>query len=60
MSKYVGETEKTIREVFARARHIAPCIIFLDELDAISITRGVDSVMYAVTYVYRWNGWYER
>jgi transitional endoplasmic reticulum ATPase len=38
--KYVGESEKAIREVFATARENAPCVVFLDEIDAIAATRG--------------------
>ncbi|MBI1747697.1 MAG: CDC48 family AAA ATPase [Acidobacteria bacterium] len=43
MSKYVGESEKGVREVFKKARQAAPCIIFLDEIDAIAPRRGADS-----------------
>ncbi|MEM3829977.1 MAG: CDC48 family AAA ATPase, partial [Conexivisphaerales archaeon] len=38
-SKYVGESEKNIREVFDRAKRVAPSIIFLDEIDAIASNR---------------------
>ena len=40
LSKWVGESEKGIREVFRKARQAAPCIIFFDEIDAIAPTRG--------------------
>jgi transitional endoplasmic reticulum ATPase len=40
LSKWVGESEKAIRETFKKARTSAPCIIFLDELDAIAPVRG--------------------
>ena len=33
MSKWVGESEKKLREVFRKAKQVSPCIIFLDELD---------------------------
>jgi transitional endoplasmic reticulum ATPase len=39
-SKWLGESEKAIREAFRRARQSAPCIIFLDELDSIAPARG--------------------
>ena len=40
MSKWVGESEKKLREVFRKAKQVSPCIIFLDELDALAPTRG--------------------
>ncbi|MGN6708385.1 MAG: CDC48 family AAA ATPase, partial [Candidatus Nitrosocosmicus sp.] len=40
LSKWVGESEKGVREIFRKARQSAPCIIFFDELDAIAPTRG--------------------
>jgi len=40
LSKWVGESEKAVRETFRKARQAAPCIIFFDELDAITPTRG--------------------
>ncbi|MDY6819361.1 MAG: AAA family ATPase [Halobacteriales archaeon] len=40
LDKYVGESEKAVREVFERARQAAPAIIFFDELDAIATRRG--------------------
>jgi len=40
MSKYVGESEKGVREVFKKARQAAPCIVFFDELDALAPLRG--------------------
>jgi len=36
IDRYVGESEKAIREVFERARQSAPSIVFFDELDAIA------------------------
>ena len=41
LSKWVGESEKAIREIFRKARETAPCIIFFDELDAIAPRRGM-------------------
>ncbi|MFL6324495.1 MAG: CDC48 family AAA ATPase [Nitrososphaeraceae archaeon] len=40
MSKWVGESEKGIREIFRRARQAAPCVVFFDEIDSIAPTRG--------------------
>lgn len=39
-SKWVGESERALREVFSRARKCAPSIIFIDEIDAIASSRG--------------------
>ncbi len=41
LSKWVGESERGIREVFRRARQAAPCVIFFDEIDAIAPVRGL-------------------
>lgn len=45
LSKWVGESEKAVREMFRKARLAAPCIIFIDELDSIAMHRagGSDS-----------------
>ncbi|KAJ6666981.1 hypothetical protein lerEdw1_018983 [Lerista edwardsae] len=40
INMYVGQSEENVREVFARARAAAPCIIFFDELDALAPKRG--------------------
>ena len=40
LSKWVGESEKGVREIFRKARMAAPCIIFLDEVDALVPKRG--------------------
>ena len=40
MSKWVGESEKRLREVFRKAKQVAPCIVFLDELDSLAPPRG--------------------
>ena len=40
LDKYVGESERAVREVFARARAAAPSILFFDELDALAPVRG--------------------
>jgi len=43
MSKWVGESEKAIRQMFKKAKQVAPAIVFLDEIDAIAPRRGVGS-----------------
>ncbi len=40
MSKWVGESEKAVREIFKKAKQVSPCIVFLDEIDAIAPARG--------------------
>lgn len=42
LSKYIGESELAVRELFARARHAAPCVVFLDEIDSLAPKRGLD------------------
>jgi transitional endoplasmic reticulum ATPase len=43
ISKWVGESERGVREIFRKARQAAPCVIFLDEMDSIAPTRGMDA-----------------
>ncbi|KXO98551.1 AAA family ATPase [Tsukamurella pseudospumae] len=43
MNKWVGESEKAVRDLFARARGSAPSLIFLDEVDALAPRRGQSS-----------------
>ncbi|WP_445474187.1 CDC48 family AAA ATPase [Methanococcoides methylutens] len=43
LSKFVGESEKAIRDTFKKARQVSPCIIFFDEIDSIATTRMADS-----------------
>jgi transitional endoplasmic reticulum ATPase len=40
LSKWVGESEKAVRELFKKARQVAPTIVFLDEIDSIAPRRG--------------------
>ncbi len=41
LSKWVGESEKAVREIFRRARQVAPTVVFFDEIDAIVPVRGM-------------------
>src|SRR3954464_4185328 len=41
LSKWVGESERGVREIFRRARQAAPCVVFFDEIDSIAPTRGM-------------------
>ena len=43
LSKYVGESEKGLREIFCKARQAAPCVIFFDEIDALVPRRSTSS-----------------
>jgi transitional endoplasmic reticulum ATPase len=40
LSRYVGESERAVREVFRKAKQAAPCLIFFDEIDALAPRRG--------------------
>lgn len=43
LNKYVGESEKAVRQLFQRARDSAPCVIFFDEIDSLCAARGSDN-----------------
>jgi transitional endoplasmic reticulum ATPase len=51
LSKWLGESEKTVHQVFARARQAAPCLLFFDDLDSIAPVRGGDMAGGAVDRV---------
>ncbi|XP_072440295.1 ATPase family gene 2 protein homolog A isoform X6 [Chiloscyllium punctatum] len=40
MSKYVGESERAVREIFRKARAVAPSVLFFDEIDSLAVERG--------------------
>lgn len=43
LNKYVGESERAVRQLFARAQAAAPCVLFFDELDALAPRRGSEA-----------------
>jgi transitional endoplasmic reticulum ATPase len=51
LSKWVGESERAVREVFKKARQVAPSIIFFDELDALAPARGGGSESHVIESV---------
>ncbi|MEM2070383.1 MAG: AAA family ATPase, partial [Archaeoglobaceae archaeon] len=51
LSKWLGESEKAVRKIFRKARQVAPCIIFFDEIDAIAQFRGLEEGSRAVERV---------
>ena len=42
LNKYVGESERAVRQLFSRAHAASPCVLFFDELDALAPRRGND------------------
>ena len=51
LSKWVGESERKLREIFRRAKQAAPSIIFFDEIDAMTRTRGMSTTQVVDTLV---------
>jgi transitional endoplasmic reticulum ATPase len=51
LSKWVGESERAVREMFKKARQVAPSIIFFDEIDAIAPSRGTSSDSHVIDNV---------
>jgi len=51
LSKWVGESERAVREVFKKARQVSPSIIFFDEIDALAPTRGTTSDSHVIDNV---------
>jgi transitional endoplasmic reticulum ATPase len=49
LSKYVGESERALREIFHKARQAAPCMIFFDEIDSLAPARGMGAADSGVT-----------
>lgn len=56
INMYVGESERQVREVFARARRAAPCVVFFDELDSLAPARGAAGDSGACVYTMWWCG----
>jgi len=51
MSKWVGESEKGVREIFKKAKQASPCIIFFDEIDSVVPKRGSDAASHVADRV---------
>ena len=51
LNKYVGESEKAVRQLFARGRASAPCVVFFDEIDALTPRRGGEGTSQATERV---------
>lgn len=50
LNKYVGESERAVRQLFSRARAAHPCVLFFDEMDALAPRRGTDNNQAAERY----------
>jgi len=51
LSKWVGESERAVREIFRKARQVSPSIIFFDEIDALAPARGTSSDSHVIDNV---------
>jgi len=51
LSRWVGESEKGVREIFKKARQASPCIIFFDEIDSVVPRRGSEAASHVVDRV---------
>ena len=51
LSRWVGESEKGVREIFKKARQASPCIIFFDEIDSVVPKRGSEAASHVVDRV---------
>ncbi len=51
LSKWVGESEKGVREVFKKAKQASPCIVFFDEIDSVVPRRGSEAASHVVDRV---------
>ena len=43
LSMWVGKSEEGVRKIFERARQVAPCVIFFDEIDSLAVRRGLEA-----------------
>ena len=50
-SKWVGDSERAVREVFRKARSAAPAIVFFDEIDGIAVERGRYSRHWQISFL---------
>ena len=51
LSKWIGESERGIREIFKKAKQASPCIVFFDEIDSVVPSRGSDAASHVVDRV---------